>query len=188
MSELAELLELLYLARTRWRTVRLTMTDWTHLDRQQDAYERSLGLEGTSPPHSWGELSATSRTWAEAGGRYRQEREGVTLVHDGDRTWLATPESGVVEHESRGMRPIGDELLDPASFLPGFDFELAGRRPRPRDGRRSPWPERRGHGEPGRSTSSPTAPMPWRSPSTASAGSSCASRRAPTVSRSAASR
>ncbi len=24
------------------------------------------------------------------------------------------------------MRPIGDELLDPATFLPGFDFRVAG--------------------------------------------------------------
>ena len=50
----------------------------------------------------------------------------MTLVHDGTRTWLATPESGVVEHESQAMRPIGDELLDPATFLPGFDFRIAG--------------------------------------------------------------
>jgi len=126
MTELGELLELLYLARTRWRTVRLAMTDWTHLDRQQDAYERSLQLEGTSPPHSWGEIEAASRTWAETGGRFRQERDGTTLVHDGVRTWIATPESGVVEHETEVIRPIGDELLDPAAFLPGFDFRVAG--------------------------------------------------------------
>ena len=126
MTELGELLELLYLARTRWRTVRLAMTDWTDLDRQQDAYERSLQLEGTSPPHSWGEIEAASRTWAEAGRRFRQERDGTTIVHDGERTWIASAESGVVEHESNAMRPIGDELLDPAAFLPGFDFRVAG--------------------------------------------------------------
>ncbi len=126
MTELRDLLELLHLARTRWRTARLTMDDWTHLDRQQDAYERSLGLEGTSQPHAWGEIAATSRTWLAADGRFRQERPPMTLVHDGTRTWLATPESGVVEHESMWMRPIGDELLDPATFLPGFDFRIAG--------------------------------------------------------------
>ena len=83
MTELARLLELLYLARTRWLTARLTMDDWTHLDRQQDAYERSLGIAGTSQPHAWGEIAATSRTWLDSGGRFRQERQDMTLVHDG---------------------------------------------------------------------------------------------------------
>ena len=50
----------------------------------------------------------------------------MTLVHDGTRSWIATAESGVIEHESQGMRPLGDELLDPAAFLPGFDLGLAG--------------------------------------------------------------
>ena len=79
MNELRDLLELLYLARSRWRTARLTMDDWTHLDRQQDAYERALGLEGTSEPHAWGPIAATSRTWLHADGRFRQEREPMTL-------------------------------------------------------------------------------------------------------------
>src|SRR3954452_5978896 len=126
MTDLRELLELLYLARTRWRTACFAMDDWTHLDRQQDAYERSLGLEGSSPPQSYGEIAAASRTWIAADGRFRQERERMTLVHDGARTWIATPESGVVEHESRSTRPIGDELLDAAVFLPGFDLRVAG--------------------------------------------------------------
>ena len=90
MSELRELLELLYLAGTRWLTVRHTLDDWTHLDRQQDANERSLGLEGTSPPQSYGEIEATTRTWVDARGPFRQERQGMTLVHDGARTWIAT--------------------------------------------------------------------------------------------------
>ena len=86
MGELRDLLELLYLARTRWRTVGLTMNDWTHLDRQQDAYERSLGLEGASQPHSYGEIEATTRTRVDARGPFRHERQGMTLVHDGART------------------------------------------------------------------------------------------------------
>jgi hypothetical protein len=126
VTELRDLLELLYLARTRWQTARTTMDDWTHLDRQQDAYERSLGFAGTSQPHAWGEIAATSRTWLESGGRFRQERQDMTLVHDGTKTWIDTPQSGVVEHESQFMRPIGDELLDPATFLPGFEFRIAG--------------------------------------------------------------
>ena len=124
MTELRDLLELLYLARTRWRMVRLTMDDWTHLDRQQDAHERSLGLEGTSPPRAWGAISDTSHTWLAADGRFRQERGPMTLVHDGVRTWISTPESGVIEHGSEGIRPVGDELLEPAVFLPGFDFRI----------------------------------------------------------------
>jgi hypothetical protein len=126
VTELRELLELLYLARTRWQTARVTMDDWTHLDRQQDAYERSLGIEGSSQPHAWDEIAATSHTWLESGGRFRQERQGMTLVHDGTKTWIDTPQTGVVEHESQSMRPIGDELLDPAAFLPGFELRIAG--------------------------------------------------------------
>ncbi|HLM35491.1 MAG TPA: hypothetical protein VK278_06910 [Gaiellaceae bacterium] len=126
MTNLRDLLELLYLARTRWKTARFAMDDWTHLDRQQDAYERSLGLEGSSPPHSYGEIAGASRTWIAADGRFRQERERMTLVYDGTRTWIATPESGVVEHESRTTRPIGEEFLDSAVFLPGFDLRIAG--------------------------------------------------------------
>ena len=42
------------------------------------------------------------------------------------RTWIKTPESGVIEHESQTTRPIGDELLDPANFLPGFDLRITG--------------------------------------------------------------
>src|SRR5829696_2425086 len=126
MTALAELLELLYLARTRWQTVRLTMDDWTHLDRQQDAYERSLGIAGPSPPHEWGELGATSRTWIDGAGRFRQERDRMTLVHDGTRTWMDSPESGIVEHETQTMRPLGEELLEPAMFLPGFDLAIVG--------------------------------------------------------------
>jgi hypothetical protein len=126
VTELRELLELLYLARTRWRSVRLTMEDWTHLDRQQDAYERSLGVPGTSPPHSYGAIESTTRTWIHDSGAFRQERPGMTLIHDGAQTWLQTPESGVIEHETQAMRPLGEELLDPAAFLPGFDLRLAG--------------------------------------------------------------
>ena len=62
MTDLAGLLELLYLARTRWRTARLTVADWTHLDRQQDAYEHGLAAAGvragTSPAHDWGAIAA----------------------------------------------------------------------------------------------------------------------------------
>jgi hypothetical protein len=126
MTDLRQLLELLYLARTRWLTARFAMDDWTDLDRQHDAYESSLGLAGTPPAHSYGEIAATSRTWITADGRFRQERERMTLVHDGTRTWIATPESGVVEHESRTTRPVGDELLDAAVFLPGFDLRVVG--------------------------------------------------------------
>ena len=32
----------------------------------------------------------------------------------------------MIEHESQAMRPLGDELLDPAAFLPGFDLRIMG--------------------------------------------------------------
>jgi hypothetical protein len=93
----------------------------------------------------------------------------MTLVHDGTRTWIATPESGVVEHESRATRPIGEELLDAAAFLPGFDLavvgetDAAGRRRLRSQGRRD-------RAARARSSSSRTAPTRFRSPSTGSAG------------------
>src|SRR5829696_5939607 len=130
MTNLRDLLELLYLARTRWKTARFAMDDWTHLDRQQDAYERSLGLEGSSPPHSYGEIAAASRTWIAADGRFRQERERMTLVHDGTRTWIATPESGVIEHESRTTRPIGEEFRGRAGRVRSTSFPTARTRSR----------------------------------------------------------
>ena len=70
-------------------------------------------VEGTSPPHSWGEIEATSRTWAEESGRFRQERDGTTLVHDGERTWIATAErrrarvAGDAADRRRAARPGG---------------------------------------------------------------------------------
>ena len=49
VSDRAALLELLYTARDRWRTARLTLRDWTHLERSQLAYERHLERTKATP-------------------------------------------------------------------------------------------------------------------------------------------
>jgi outer membrane lipoprotein-sorting protein len=147
MSDVGALLELLYTARDRWRTVRVTVSDWTHLERSHLAYERYLertqGIQGPSiAVGTYGEgagrhpreLSFVSRIWLEGQGRFREEREGqdLTLAFDGERAVIYSPDSGVIEHES--VRPTADSLFDPALLIPALalaergESTVAGRR------------------------------------------------------------
>ena len=117
MSDLGELLELLYTGRDRWRTVRATLTDWTHLERSQLAYERqprnirgpslAVGAYGEGAGQYPRELEFVVRVWLEGSARFRGERESqrMTLVSDGERALIDSPESGVIEHESQTVRP-----------------------------------------------------------------------------------
>jgi outer membrane lipoprotein-sorting protein len=140
MARLAELLELIYLARDRWTTVEATMTDWTHVLRSQEAYERYLVRTGrvtglavsVAPPRDYpAEVEYSSRVWLGADGRFRQERVGghddMTLVNDGEKVWISTRQSGVIEHESHAMTPSGGELFDPAGLIPALDLEPGAR-------------------------------------------------------------
>ncbi len=138
---MADLLELLYLARSRWTTVHATLSDWTHVERSQHAYERFLVRSGrvSGPSVSVGapgdgshpvEVEYASRLWLSADGRFRQERvgewDGMTLVHDGEKAWIYTGRSGAIEHESQTIAPSGAELFDPAVLIPALELELLG--------------------------------------------------------------
>jgi hypothetical protein len=149
VSAVGELLELLYTARDHWTTVQATIRQWTHLERSHLAYERHLretrGVGGESvPAGSYGdlpgqhprELSMVTRVWLDDRRRFREERpdSGMTIVSDGRRATIYTPESGLVEHESETLRPTVDHLVDPSVLIPSLEFavtgeaELAGRR------------------------------------------------------------
>ena len=140
MSELAALLELLYTARDRWRTARATLRDWTHLERSQLAHERYLertrgvrgpsvavGAYGESPGQHPRELAFVVHVWLEGRSRFREEREGqdLTLVSDGERALIYSPQSGVIEHEA--VRPtMADGLFDPAVLIPVLELTATG--------------------------------------------------------------
>jgi hypothetical protein len=50
----------------------------------------------------------------------------MTIVSDGRRATIYTPESGLVEHESETLRPTVDHLVDPSVLIPSLEFEVAG--------------------------------------------------------------
>ena len=141
MSDLAELLELLYTARDRWRTVHAILRDWTHLERSQLAFERHLertkGIRGPSlAVGAYGEgagqypreLQFAVEIWLDRRRRFREERSSqrMTLVSDGERALIYSPESGVIEHETNTVRPTADALLDPAALIAALELARHG--------------------------------------------------------------
>jgi outer membrane lipoprotein-sorting protein len=139
MSELSNLLELLYRARSSWRTVRLAMREWVDYDRARRAFARFQGhtqaglavdVGGSARAGPFGESICTVRTWAAADGRFREERTGgtqeLTLVSDGRRTWIYTPQSGAIVHEDWSTRPGTQYLLDPTQLIAHLDLEPVG--------------------------------------------------------------
>jgi outer membrane lipoprotein-sorting protein len=141
MSELGDLLELLYRAHSSWRTVRMETRDWTHRDRAELAFERhrertaavayarSVQLAGRDPAP----VETTSRavTWVHADGRYRHERGEagyrMTQVFDGSRVWIYSADFGAVVHD-RHSAALDDDLLDPRPVMVALDLEVLGRR------------------------------------------------------------
>ena len=73
------------------------------------------------------EVAYSSRLWLAGDGRFRQEKagdwDGMTLVHDGEKTWIYTEQSGVIEHETLTLAPSASELFDPAVLIPALDLE-----------------------------------------------------------------
>src|SRR6266540_3009131 len=76
--------------RDRWRTVRATLTDWTHLERSQLAYERqprnirgpslAVGAYGEGAGQYPRELEFVVRVWLEGSARFRGERESQRMT------------------------------------------------------------------------------------------------------------
>lgn len=139
MSDLGDLLELLYGARSSWRTVSLTVRHWTQLERSQRAFEHfqagERGARATRYAEATGDLPAESsfvvRTWRASEGRYREEHDqsgyGLTVVSDGKRVWTYSAAQGAIVHEPRSyVSDAGDQLLDPTPLMGAFDFQLDG--------------------------------------------------------------
>lgn len=153
MSELGDLLELIYGAGERWRTVRLTLREWQHPGRAREAIERlnrQHGAGGARQITLYGHASGPEpeeheqivRIWLD-GDRAREEREGLrafpTLgVRNGPQWWMYSKEYGAStndadpDHQS-GVGEQALELLEPTHVLsalclePVGDVEAAGR-------------------------------------------------------------
>jgi hypothetical protein len=128
--------------------VRLSGREWIHVARSALAFEdwrrRTEGgnYVGTKPRADVPEVLETRlRYWAE-GACFREERDSLTIVCDGERTWTWTPEAGAVV-ANRGASSELD-LLHPLALVLAFELEpfgtadVAGRaalavRARPRD-------------------------------------------------------
>jgi outer membrane lipoprotein-sorting protein len=152
MGELGDLLELLHDARNRYRTVRATIREWRHEERQRRAWEQyvasmprdrsrigvavSTGLASAPVPPP--ESETILRVWLEWSDRIREEREPVTGleestigVRDRDRWWHYSPSQGALSNEAdvsigSGIGQTVEQLLDPAHLISSFDFELLG--------------------------------------------------------------
>jgi hypothetical protein len=121
--------------------VHATLEDWTHLERSHLAFEAYLrrtkgthgpsvaaGAYGEGPGKYPAELTFAVDLWVDDGGRFREVRADhrLTLVSDGERSVIYSPESGPIEHESQGLRPSGEALLDPAVLIPGLELAQTG--------------------------------------------------------------
>jgi hypothetical protein len=121
--------------------VHATFEDWTHLERSHLAFEAYLrrtkgthgpsvaaGAYGEGPGKYPSELTLAVELWVDNRGRFREERADhkLTLVSDGERSVIYSPESGPIEHESQGVRPSADALLDPGVLIPGLELAQTG--------------------------------------------------------------
>jgi len=146
MSDLGDLLELIYGAGERWRTVRLTIREWQHPGRTQRAIERLNQQQGAGGMrqvmvygHSGGpepeEIEHIVRVWLD-GDRAREEREGPYAfpalgVRDGTQWWMYSKEHGASTNEGDPghQSGIGEQalgLLEPAHVLGALRLEPAG--------------------------------------------------------------
>jgi hypothetical protein len=150
VGELGDLFELMHGARGRWRTVRLTVRDWSHTARSTVAFDRwraSFEARGgttsrftayapgrAEPPPETSEH--ITRIWID-GERSRVENDrgsGATVVvHDGVTWWMTWPDhppmTNAGDSSIRGSK--GDQvepMLDPAGLIGDYDFELRGAR------------------------------------------------------------
>ena len=146
MSDLGDLLELIYGAGERWQTVRLTIREWQHAGRTRQAIERLnrrqssggdgqitlYGSIGGSEPE---EFEHVVRVWLD-GDRAREEREGPHAypalgIRDGDQWWMYSPDYGASTNEGdpNHQSGVGEQafgLLEPAHLLGALALEPAG--------------------------------------------------------------
>jgi outer membrane lipoprotein-sorting protein len=153
VSELGDLLELIYSAGDRWQTVRLTIREWQHPGRVREAIERLNQQQSAGGSHQvmvYGEAQGPEpeeseqiiRVWLD-GDQAREEREGThafpTLgVRDGAQWWMYAKEYGASTNEGdpNYQSGVGEQalgLLEPTHILgalrlePVREVEAAGR-------------------------------------------------------------
>jgi len=144
MSELGELLELMYGARGRWRTARFVVRDRVDFALSQEAQQRLMerqsagggsvqvmvSFSATAQPEPPAELVTTTKVWVE-GDRYRAELEQLdhrtVTVCDGTQIWFWSPEMGAVVHDVSNSFSGWEAILDPRPFLAAGELEPAGR-------------------------------------------------------------
>lgn len=143
---IGDLLELIYGAGDRWRTVRLTLRHWHHPGRAREAVERHhreratsgarlVALYGGAGGPEPDEIEHIVRVWLD-GDRAREERDGPYAfprlgVRDGSQWWLYSREHGASRNEGdpNHTSGIGEQalmLLRPAHVLAGLRLERAG--------------------------------------------------------------
>ena len=110
--------------------MRLSGREWIHVARSALAFEdwrrRTEGgnYVGTAPRADVPEVLENSlRYWAE-GACFRHERDSMTIVSDGERTWTWTPEAGAVVASRAVSSEL--ELLDPLALVLAFELEPSG--------------------------------------------------------------
>jgi outer membrane lipoprotein-sorting protein len=142
VSELGELLELLYGARDRYGTVRVVLWQWRNERLAADAFERlvpdaprggsrvysirvdPLGDDdGSFPEQTEDEV----RVWLAGPKRYRSESSGGHVsVRDGATLWSIHEGFGAVEQEAEGTTESWEPLLDPGRLLGALHLRRAG--------------------------------------------------------------
>jgi len=157
VSELGELLELMYGARSRWQTVRATIRTWRHHGRFHKAWERhherasrsgssgtvrlvAVGRDSEPEPEAF---ESSTRLWVEGDEKVREERPDDSMaprlgVRIGARWWSYEERTGAMSNEEApevgsGIGQQFEHLLDPAPLRGMLELErldelsLAGR-------------------------------------------------------------
>jgi outer membrane lipoprotein-sorting protein len=145
MSELGDLLELMYTAAKRYTTLRATIREWQHLARSERAFQRyaetldapggrgsmvmmGFGFSAGQPPD---ETEALIEIWMAPPARMRMERTGYpeahTVVSDGEQEWAYSPSLGAIVNPAAGSYHGFEHLTDPSLLLAQLEVEVTGR-------------------------------------------------------------
>jgi outer membrane lipoprotein-sorting protein len=141
VSELGDVLELLYGARGRYTTARLEASERRRYRLQNEAHERArrqyssdgVGISYGPPVDLPEEGEANTRSWFAQPNRFREERvehgREYLVLGDGARFWTSTPEWATVVQDGVGwllVNPSMRLLLDPSVVLPLLELEVRG--------------------------------------------------------------